>query len=630
MASGITEQDIWLFREGKHSRLYEKMGAVPDREGALEGFRFTVWAPAVESVSLLGDFNHWNLSSHRMEPVGDTGLHTIFVPGLGPGVRYKFHIVSKYDNYRMDKADPFARNAELPPATASVLALPEDLFTWNDQGWIKNRKNSSFEKSAVSVYEMHAGSWLRGAGSPGKFDQILDRLIGHLNDTGFTHVELMPITLHPFSRSWGYQTTGYFCVHPAFGTPDVFHRFVDTLHRNGIGVILDWVPSHFPVDDHGPGRFDGTHLFEYPDARKGFHPDWKSYIFDYGRPEVRSFLISSALYWIEKFHIDGLRVDAVASMLYLDYSRKDGEWIANRFGGNEHLEAIQFLQDLNESVHREFPDVMMIAEESTAWPGVTDRKEGLRFDMKWDMGWMHDTLEYMKKDPVFRSGLQNQLTFRMSYAWSEKFMLSLSHDEVVYGKKSLLEKMPGDDWRKFANLRLLYSWMWATPGKKLLFMGGEFGQRTEWNEDESIPLHLKDQGLHGGIRLLIRDLNRIYRSEPSFYKTDFDPEGFEWIDVNDHSQSILSFLRQSPEDGGAVLAIFNFTPVPRFRYRIGFPAAGIWEEFFNSDSHFYGGSGSGNQGMVTVEEIPFHSRDYSAELTLPPLGAIFFRQKGQG
>lgn len=629
--SVMSDHDIWLFKEGRHFRLYEKMGATFSVENGLEGIRFTVWAPNTEYVSLIGDFNQWNKASHIMEPVGDSGLHSIFVQ-TGKNIRYKYHVVSKYNSYVSDRADPFAIASEKPPETASVTS--EIAFKWTDREWMKNRKKRNSLESPISIYELHVASWKRVVEEGNRsftYRELAHHLGEYIQRTGFTHVELMPVMLHPFSRSWGYQLTGYFCPQPDFGSPDDFAYFIDYMHNLGIGVFLDWVPSHFPGDEHGLGYFDGTHLFEYPDPRKGFQQDWGSLIFDYGRPEVRSFLISSALFWLEKFHVDGFRVDAVASMLYLDYSRKDGEWLPNQYGGNEHLEAVDFLKQLNETIYSEYPDVQTFAEESTSWTGVSHPifAGGLGFGFKWDMGWMHDTLDYFQKDPIHRRFHQDQLTFRMMYAFSENFVLSLSHDEVVHGKKSLLEKMPGDEWQRFANLRLLYSYMYALPGKKLIFMGGEFGQRREWSEERSLDWHLIEKPDHRGILQIIKDLNRIYAEEPALHETDHHNSGFRWVDINDREQSILSFLRISKDNEHQLLAVFNFTPVPRHDYMLGVGKEGRWEEIFNSDAGDYGGSGLGNLGRVFTDDIAFHGQKYSIKINIPPLGAVFFRHPGK-
>jgi 1,4-alpha-glucan branching enzyme len=623
----ITDHDLYLFNEGTHFRLYEKLGAHPHVVEGTSGTAFGVWAPDAEQVFVMGDFNGWDRSSHPLQPKGSSGIWETFVPGVGKGDIYKYHIQSRFNGYRVDKADPLASHAETPPKTGSIV-WPLD-YAWGDADWMETRGKANSLNGPMSIYEVHLGSWRR---IPEDGDRMLSYrelaplLAQHLRQTGFTHVEFLPVMEHPFTGSWGYQTTGYFAPTSRYGTPQDLMYLVDCLHQNGIGVILDWVPSHFPTDEHGPVYFDGTYLYEHGDPRKGFHPDWKSSIFNYGRNEVRSFLLSSALYWLDRYHVDGLRVDAVASMLYLDYSRQDGEWIPNKYGGNENLEALDFLRRFNEEVYKAHPDVQTIAEESTAWPGVSRPTYlgGLGFGMKWDMGWMHDTLVFMSKEPIHRKYHHNQLTFRMLYAFTENFALPLSHDEVVHGKGSLLSKMPGDDWQRFANLRLLFAYMWGQSGKKLLFMGGEFGQWNEWNHDESLEWHLLDFAPHQGLQRWVGDLNRLYRSERALYELDCDPLGFEWIDCSDWEESVVSFIRWSKSASFAVVAVFNFTPVPRHKYRVGVPRGGFWKELLNSDASDYGGSGQGNFGGVEAQEETHHGRPYSIEITLPPLAAVFF------
>ncbi|TBR16867.1 1,4-alpha-glucan branching protein GlgB [bacterium] len=627
--TALTDDDLHYFNEGSHLSLYARLGAhLCSGPDGSPGARFAVWAPDAQYASVVGDFNGWDRGANPLKTAGHSGIWEGFVPGVKKGAVYKFHIASKHALYRADKADPFAFHAELPPKTGSVVW---DLdFEWSDADWMRKRKAKNSVEAPMSVYEVHLGSWMRVPEEGGRslsYREVAPRLAAYCVQQGFTHVELMPVMEHPFYGSWGYQTTGYFAPTSRYGTPQDFMFLVDTLHRAGVGVILDWVPSHFPTDEHGLGFFDGTHLYEHEDPRQGFHPDWQSFIFNYGRNEVRSFLLSSALFWLDKYHIDGLRVDAVASMLYLDYSRKDGEWIPNRHGGRENIEAIEFLRRLNSEVYARFPDVQTIAEESTAWGGVSRPvyTGGLGFGLKWDMGWMHDTLEYAKKDPVHRRWHHNELTFRMIYAFHESFMLPLSHDEVVHGKGSILRRMPGDDWQKFANLRALYSYQWAQPGKKLLFMGCEFGQWDEWNHEKSLDWHLLAQAPHQGVKRLVGDLNALYRREPALHQLDCDPAGFQWVDSNDGDNSVLSFLRLPRGGKEAVLCVFNMTPVPRYGHRFGVPFPGRWEELLNSDAGEYGGSGVGNGGGVEAEPTPWHAREHSVALSLPPLGALFLK-----
>jgi 1,4-alpha-glucan branching enzyme len=625
----LTADDLYLFNEGSHFRLYDKLGAKLMTVDGIEGVHFAVWAPDAFEVFVIGDFNGWDKSSHRLRPSGRAGIWEGFIPGIGRGTCYKYHIVSKYNGYRVDKADPFGSFHEHPPRTGSVVW---DLaYEWNDSEWMSIRGDSQHSKSPISIYEMHMGSWMRKPEEDNRrlnYREIAPLLADHIKSLNFTHVEFLPIMEHPFYGSWGYQATGFFAPTSRFGTPQDFMYLVDYLHQNGIGVILDWVPSHFPKDEHGLGYFDGTHLFEHADQRQGLHPDWDSLIFNYSRNEVRSFLISSALFWLDKYHIDGLRVDAVASMLYLDYSRKQGEWIPNKYGGRENLEAIDFIRRFNVEVYQNHPDVITVAEESTAWPMVSRPTYvgGLGFGMKWDMGWMHDTLEYISKDPIHRTYHHNNLTFRSMYSGSENFVLPLSHDEVVHGKGSLLGKMPGDPWQKFANLRLLYAYMYCQPGKKLLFMGAEIGQWAEWNHDTSLEWHLLEYPPHQGLRRFVEDLNRMYQDQPALYQRDFEWNGFEWIDCNDAISSTLSMIRlgDSPED--TLIAAFNFTPVPRENYRLGAPEGGYWAEIFNSDAEIYGGSGWGNFGGQTAESYSVHGRPYTLTITLPPLAAVFFKR----
>jgi 1,4-alpha-glucan branching enzyme len=627
-ATLLTEHDLYLFNEGSHFRLYEKLGAHPLTVDGREGTYFAVWAPDAEKVSVMGDFNGWNKTSHPLRPRGQSGIWEGLVAGVPPGACYKYHILSRYQGYQVDKADPFAFHCETPPKTGSVVWTLE--YEWGDQLWMKERHRHNALDTPTAIYEVHLGSWRRVPEEGNRsltYREAAPLLAKYVQEMGFTHVELLPVMEHPFYGSWGYQTTGYFAPTSRYGTPQDFMYLVDYLHQHGIGVILDWVPSHFPTDEYGLGFFDGTHLFEHAYPQKGFHPDWSSFIFNYGRNEVQSFLISSALFWLGKYHADALRVDAVASMLYLDYSRKGGGWMPNKYGGRENIEAVAFLRRFNEEVYRNYPDVQTIAEESTAWPAVSRPTYlgGLGFGMKWDMGWMHDTLEYMCKDPIHRRYHHNDLTFRMIYAFFENFILPLSHDEVVHGKGSLVSKMPGDDWQKFANLRLLLGYMYAQAGKKLLFMGGELGQWREWHHDESLDWHLLQYQQHTQVRKWVQDLNRLYRGEPALYEQDCNPAGFEWVDCNDADGSIISFIRKGKLADDVVLIVSNFTPVPRFNYRVGAPFGGFWKELLNSDASEYGGSGHGNLGGVEAAPIAHHGRPYSLNLTLPPLAVLFLK-----
>ncbi len=626
----VTPHDLYLFNEGTHFRLFEKLGAHPVRSQGIEGTYFAVWAPNAEEVSVIGAFNDWNSRRHPLRPREQSGVWDGFIPGVGKGTLYKFHIRSRFNGYQIEKTDPFALFNEIPPKTASIVWNYD--YEWQDGEWMRHRGRRNSLAAPLAIYEMHLGSWKRVPEDGNRslsYRELADTLPDYLRQTGFTHVEFLPVMDHPFFGSWGYQTTGYFAPSGYYGTPQDLMHLIDALHRHDIGVILDWVPSHFPTDAHGLGYFDGTHLFEHADPQQGFHPEWNTYIFNYGRNEVRSFLISSALFWLEKYHIDGIRVDAVASMLYLDYSRKEGEWIPNQYGGRENLEAIAFLRRFNEEVYTHFPDVQTIAEESTAWPMVSKPTYlgGLGFGLKWDMGWMHDTLSYMSQDPYFRKYHHNRLTFRMLYAFHENFVLPLSHDEVVYGKRSLLSKMPGDEWQKFANLRLLFGYMYAQAAKKLIFMGGEIGQWQEWAHDHSVEWDLLGHPLHSNLQRWVGDLNRLYRSEPALYERDLDPAGFEWIDCNDAESSVVSLLRKGATGHDLVLVACNFTPVPRPNYRVGAPRGGFWEEVLNSDAGVYGGSGWGNMGGVEAVPVPLHGRSHSLTLTLPPLAALFFKSR---
>jgi 1,4-alpha-glucan branching enzyme len=627
----LTEDDLYLFNEGSHFSLYDKLGAHLMKVGGVDGAHFAVWAPGAEYVAVIGDFNGWDKGTHSLRPRGSSGIWEGFIPGITSGTCYKYHVVSRYHGYSADKADPFAFYSELPPRTGSVV---RDLaYTWNDQGWMAERYRRNGLSAPLNIYEMHIGSWRRMPEEGHRsltYRELAEPLANYLNDLGYTHVEFLPVMEHPFYGSWGYQVTAYFAPTSRHGTPQDLMYLIDYLHQRGIGVILDWVPSHFPMDLHGLIYFDGTHVYEHADPQQGVHRDWDTAIFNYGRHEVRSFLISSALFWLDKYHADGLRVDAVASMLYLDYSRKEGEWTPNRYGGRENLEAMDFIRRMNQEVYRRYPDVQTIAEESTAW-GMVSRPTylgGLGFGLKWDMGWMHDTLKYFAHDPVHRRYHHGELTFRLIYAFNENFVLALSHDEVVHGKSSLIGKMPGDEWQKFANLRLLYAYMYAQPGKKLLFMGGEFGQWDEWHHDRSLDWHLLQSDSHGGLLSCVRDLNRVCAAEPALHELDFDPAGFEWIDHSDADNSILSWLRKDKEASHPIVAVFNFTPVARYAYRVGVPHGGFWKEIFNSDSQHYWGSGVGNEGGVDAEFGVSHDRPVSLSLTLPPLGAVFLKHQG--
>jgi 1,4-alpha-glucan branching enzyme len=632
-ATLLGDQDFYLFNEGSHRRLYEKLGAHRMRVGGQEGTYFAVWAPNAEKVFVAGSFNDWNKQSHPLRARASSGVWEGFIPALGPGTLYKYVIHSRFTNYRVEKADPFAIFNEIPPKQASIVWNLD--YSWGDEKWLGERGRRIGLAQPISIYEVHLGSWRRIPEEGNRslsYRELAPLLADYVRETGFTHVEFLPLMDHPFFGSWGYQITGYFAPSGNYGTPQDLMFLIDTLHQNGIGVILDWVPSHFPSDEHGLAYFDGTHLFEHADARQGFHPEWKSYIFNYGRHEVRSFLISNALFWLDKYHADGLRVDAVASMLYLDYARQSGEWIPNRYGGRENIEAIEFLKQLNGAIYEGFPDVQTIAEESTAWPMVSRPvyTGGLGFGLKWDMGWMHDTLAYFSQDPIHRKYHHDKLTFRMIYAFHENFVLPLSHDEVVYGKGSLLGKMPGDEWQRFANLRALLGYMYAQPGKKMLFMGIEIAQWSEWQHDQSLDWHALDDPRHAGMRQWIRDLNRLYRSESALHELDCEPAGFEWIDCRDAESSIVILLRKGRRDERVVLVTCNFTPVPRLNYRVGAPKGGTWKEALNSDAAVYGGSGMGNMGAVEAAPVPAHGRHFSLPLILPPLSILFFTSEAGG
>lgn len=628
--SFFTDFDIQLFRAGKHFRLYEKLGAHPMTLNGTAGTYFAVYAPAAERVAVMGDFDGWQGNDYKLYVRWDqSGIWEGFIPGVGKGDLYKYKIHSTIDGQVLEKADPFARFCEVRPKTASIIW--EDNYQWQDDKWMATRKERNALNKPFSVYEMHFGSWRRNVeeNRPLTYREMADQLVEYIKETGFTHVELMPVMEHPYDPSWGYQVTGFFAPTSRFGDPEDFKYFVDRLHQNDIGIILDWVPSHFPEDDHGLGNFDGSKVYEHPDRRRGFHPDWKSLIFNYGRNEVKSFLISNALFWLDQYHADGLRVDAVASMLYLDYSREAGEWEPNIYGGNENLEAIAFLKEFNEAVYGNYPDVQTIAEESTSFPGVTRPVYlgGLGFGMKWMMGWMHDTLEYFKKEPIYRRFHQNEITFSLVYAFTENFMLPLSHDEVVYGKGAIISRMPGDEWQRFANLRTLYAFMFTHPGTKLLFMGGEFGQTSEWNFQGSLDWHLLQYAPHQGVRALMKDLNHFYRTQPALFERSFSAEGFEWIDISDADASVITFLRKGEDGKNDLLIACNFTPVVRENYRIGAPAAGEWRELLNTDHPDYWGSGVLNAGKIVAEAIPANGRSHSVSVTLPPLGVLILGKK---
>ncbi|MBD3268283.1 1,4-alpha-glucan branching protein GlgB [bacterium] len=626
----FSDQDLYLFNEGSHLHLQDKLGSHLMQVDGVEGTYFAVWAPNAETVSVMGDFNGWNRESHPLAFHADSHIWEGFIPNVGKGTVYKYFIASRHNNYAVDKYDPFAIYSEISPQTASIVW---DLdYAWQDAAWMENREHQAKMNEPVSIYEMHLGSWRRGPEEGNRFltyRELAEQLPEYLKRMEFTHVEFLPVMEHPFYGSWGYQCSGFFAPTSRFGTPQDFMYLIDTLHQHGIGVIFDWVPSHFPTDEHGLTYFDGTHLFEHADPRQGYHPDWGSYIFNYNRNEVRSFLYSSALFWLQKYHGDSLRVDAVASMLYLDYSRKEGEWIPNQYGGNENLAAIDFLRRLNTEVYSHAPGIQTIAEESTAWPMVSRPTYlgGLGFGYKWDMGWMHDTLSYMSQEPIHRKYHHNKITFRLLYAFKENYVLPLSHDEVVHGKGSLIGKMPGDEWQKFANLRMLYGYMYGQPGKKLLFMGAELAQFKEWNHDTSLDWHLLAYPMHLGIQRWLRDLNRAYKNEPALHKMDANPQGFRWIDCNDADQSVLSFMRHDSASDESIIIILNATPVPRHNYRIGVPKRGYWEEFLNSDAKEFGGSGQGNFGGVNSTPIGYHGFLQSINITVPPLGIVFFRKK---
>ncbi|MBU1297631.1 MAG: 1,4-alpha-glucan branching protein GlgB [Bacteroidetes bacterium] len=629
----LTELDIYLFKQGNHAKIYEKLGAHHVIVNGVEGTHFAVWAPNAKKVSVVGDFNGWNNDANLMNVRwDDSGIWETFIPGLASGTLYKYRIVSNDNNYQVTKGDPHANYWEISPKTASVVW---DLYyEWGDLEWMNNRHKKNSLNGPYSIYEVHFGSWRRVPEEGNRsltYREMAPLLADYVKDMGFTHVEFLPLMEHPFYGSWGYQCLGYFAPTSRYGTPQDFMYLIDYLHQNGIGVILDWVPSHFPSGEYGLSYFDGTYLYEHQDPKKGYHPDWNSYIFNYNRNEVRTFLLSSAMFWLEMYHVDGLRVDAVASMLYLDYSRKEGEWIPNVFGGRENLEAISFLKKLNESIYKEFPDVQTFAEESTAWPMVSrpNYVGGLGFGMKWNMGWMNDTLDYFSKDPIFRKYNHNNLTFSIWYAFFENFVLSISHDDVVHGKGSLVGKMPGNEWQRYANVRLLFGYMYGHPGKKLLFMGNEIGQRKEWNHEESLEWHVLQYPFHGGLQKWLKDLNHFYRNEPVLYERDFDNSSFEWIDFHDWENSIMSFIRRGSSNDDIILIVCNLTPVPRHNYRVGVPRGGFWTEVLNSDSWIYAGSGQGNFGGVEAAPVAVQGRYNSISITLPPLSVMFFKNVGK-
>ena len=624
----FTDFDISLFKAGKHYRLYEKLGAHIITLNNVEGTYFAVWAPSAKSVSVIGDFNFWNAEEHPLNVRWDaSGIWEGFIPNAGKGSLYKYKIQS-HNDIVTEKADPFARRCEHPPKTASVVW--EDSYNWKDKDWMQKRKAYNAIEAPFSVYEVHLGSWKRKLEDNNRslsYIELATELVNYVKEMQFTHVELMPVMEYPYDPSWGYQITGYFAPSSRFGYPEEFKFLIDAFHKNDIGVILDWVPSHFPEDAHGLGLFDGSHLYEHPDRKKGYHPDWKSLIFNYGRNEVKSFLISNAIFWLDKYHIDGLRVDAVASMIFLDYSRGEGEWEPNIYGGNENLDAINFLKEFNEEVYASFPDVQTIAEESTAFPMISKPTYlgGLGFGMKWMMGWMHDSLQYFAKEPIYRQHHQNDITFSMTYAFTENFMLPLSHDEVVHGKNSIIGRMPGDEWQKFANLRILYSYMFTHPGTKLLFMGAEFGQHSEWNFQETLDWYVLEYDFHKGIQALVKDLNILYKKYPALHKKQFEANGFEWISYDDFTNSVISYIRKEDTTEDLLVIVCNMTPIPRENYRIGLPKKGNLIEVFNSDYKIYGGSGVSNKEKITIENIDWNSKAFSTEIKIPPLGVVVFK-----
>lgn len=624
--SFFTDFDINLFKSGKHYRLYDKLGSHLTTVDGVKGTYFAVWAPSAKAVSVVGDFNYWQEGEHELYVRWDeSGIWEGFIPGIDMGTLYKYKIHSHNNDIRTEKADPFGRYCEHPPNTASVVW--DASYEWNDSDWMKERAGKNSLDKPFSVYEVHLGSWKKKNGWESlTYVEMADELVDYVSEMGFTHVEFMPVMEYPFDPSWGYQLTGYYAPTSRFGKPEDFKLLVDKFHQKGIGVILDWVPSHFPEDAHGLGFFDGSNLYEHPDRRRGYHPDWKSLIFNYGRNEVRAYLISNAIFWLDQYHADGLRVDAVASMLYLDYSREDGEWEPNMYGNNENLEAMSFLREMNQEVYASFPGVQTIAEESTAFSGVTKPVHygGLGFGMKWMMGWMHDTLEFFKKEAIYRSYDLNDITFSMTYAFTENFMLPFSHDEVVYGKQSLLYRMPGDEWQRFANLRLLYGYMFTHPGTNLLFMGGEFGQSSEWDFQSSLDWHLTQYDFHSGIQEVIKDLNKLYKTNPALYEKQFSPEGFQWIEYNDHENSVISYMRKGHDSKDDLIITCNFTPVPRENYRVGVPKSKQLKLLFNSDDKKYSGSGIGKKTLKPAKK-EWNGHEYSVSMTLPPLGIVVYK-----
>lgn len=623
----LTDLDLYLFGQGTHYEIYNKLGAHPMEVGGVKGVHFAVWAPNAKRVSVIGDFSNWDGRTYQMKLLGNSGIYEIFIPGLQPMDKYKFEIKTK-DNHIIEKADPYGNYAELRPSTASLVA-DTNSYTWDDNKWMKKRDTQDTFNKPISIYEVHLGSWKKGGSDHGflNYKDLAHQLVDYVKNMGYTHIQLMPIAEHPFDGSWGYQVTGYFAPTSRFGTPDDFMYFVDYCHQHNIGVLLDWVPAHFPKDGHGLIKFDGTALYEHADWRQGEHPHWGTMIFNYSRTEVKNFLIGNALYWLDKYHIDGLRVDAVASMLYLDYGKESNEWVPNEFGGRENFAAVEFLKHLNSILYKKYPGVLMVAEESTAWTGVSRPTDtgGLGFGMKWNMGWMNDFLRYISKEPIHRKYHHNDLTFSMVYAYTENFILVLSHDEVVHGKGSMINKMPGDYWQKFANLRAAYGFMYGHPGKKLLFMGGEFAQFEEWNEQKSLDWNLLEFDKHREMQHYIKDLNKLYKSEEAFWKYDFTPDGFEWINCSDSASSIISFLRKSDKEEDTLLFIVNFTPVPRTLHRIGVPYEGKYKEIMNSDEEKYGGSGIINAEILVSDKEPWDGRNYSVGLKVPPLGMVVLK-----
>ncbi|MCW3064516.1 MAG: glgB [Solirubrobacterales bacterium] len=627
----LGELDLHLAGEGRHEDLYCRLGAHVRELDGIAGVAFAVWAPAGQAVSVVGDFNSWDARLHPMRSLGSSGIWELFLPGAEAGAHYKYEILAPGGEVRL-KADPYALECEVPPQTASIVHRSQ--HRWDDEDWLERRRASRPLEEPMSIYEVHLGSWRRNSAEDNRsltYLELADDLSAYALDLGFTHVELLPVMAHPFAGSWGYQVTGYFAPAAQWGKPDELRAFMDRLHQNGVGVILDWVPAHFPRDDWALARFDGTALYEHEDPRRGAHPDWGTLVFNFGRHEVRNFLLASALFWAREYHADGIRVDAVASMLYLDYSRKEGEWVPNEFGGREDLDAVTFLKQLNEVIHSREPGIVSAAEESTAWPGVSRPTYvgGLGFGFKWNMGWMHDTLAYFSHDPIHRRFHHHELTFSLMYAFSENFILPLSHDEVVHGKGSLYSKMPGDRWRKFANLRALYAYMWAHPGKNLLFMGGELAQEQEWSHERSLDWHLLEQSENAGVQALVRDLNLAYRDEPALWQLDSDPAGFFWLEANDTANNVIAFCRTTAGGDRVVVCVCNLSPIPRHAYRVGLPRGGRWRELVNTDSTFYGGSDTGNWGGVEAEPIPWHEQPVSAHLTLPPLGVLWLVPEGQ-